>query len=214
LFDRPWIEPRELNDEDFRKMRLPEKYWDREFEDLPSGSDSDKNPAKTKIAQALDHLKHMYDKGLGYYIWGQNGVGKTTAGSIILKAYKRRAQTCLFLKSEQIRSSVFEDADFDGDHTLWEWANNVGVLLIDDIGKEYRKEGSDSFSDSKMFDLIRERISNNRPTWITGNPSPDTLRDMYTKSFTTLFGTALMPVEARGPDLRVKQAREQWDFLM
>lgn len=214
MFDRPWIEPRELTHEDYKKMRLPEKYWDREFEDLPGDTDGGDNPAKEFISDALGNLKHMYNNGLGYYLWGQNGVGKTTAGAIILKAYKRRAQTCLFLKSEKIRSSVFEDSYFNENYTLWEWANNVGVLLIDDIGKEYRKEGAESFSDSKMFDLIRERVSNNRPTWITGNPSPDTLRDMYTKSFTTLFGSALMPVEARGPDLRVKQAREKWNFIM
>lgn len=213
--DRPWIEPRELTRRDYEAMRLPKKYWHRDFDDI-IGEFKDKrgkNPAKGMVQKAIHNLRHMYENGLGYYIWGQNGVGKTTSGGVLLKEFKRRGQTCLFLKSEQVRTSTFEDSKFNEDYTLWEWANRVGVLLIDDIGKEYRKDDTNSYSDSKLFDLIRERVSNNRSTFITGNPSPDTLRKMYTKSFTTLFGSAFLPVEARGPDLRMQQAKKKWSFI-
>jgi DNA replication protein DnaC len=86
------------------------------------------------------------------------------------------------------------------------------VLVIDDIGKEYRSNNND-FTETQFFALIRERVSNNRPTFITGNATPETIKEMYSKSSAEDFKVAIMSIEAKGPNLRDKKVKEDWSFL-
>lgn len=219
--ERPWIEPRQLEKRDFDRMNLPEKYHERTLEDIPGDEEGmfenekgikEVNPLKDALIKLRDNIHHMYDKGLGYYIWGENGVGKTTGACWILKQFKKRGKTALFVKAEKVRRANLDDEQFSELYTLDEWIRNVGALVIDDIGKEYRSDSND-FTETQFFALIRERVSNNRPTFITGNATLESLKEMYSRSSTEVFRTSIMPIQAKGPNLREKKVKEDWDFL-
>jgi DNA replication protein DnaC len=218
--DRPWMDRREdLEEKDFDLMRIPEEYKDKDMSHIPGDEEgyfenksgkSEYNPLKSALISFEENLKHMFEEGLGFYMWGPNGTGKTTAGCWILKEYHRRGKTSLFLKSEKLRETSFEDIPFNSTTTLRERAKNVGVLLIDDIGKEYR--GS-KYNANKLYDLMRERISNKRSTFLTGNIQPEEIDEIYNKSLKETMRASIMPILAKGPNLREKKQRENWEFL-
>lgn len=150
--------------------------------------------------------RHNIGKGLMFY--GRNGTRKTTLATSILTeiqylspSYRgyyirfsewMRALTDTFAKEVTERSLAAKK-------TL-EVAERVPILVLDDIGQEYRTNSG--FTEDKLHEFLRVRFEGARPTIITTNIEPDEIRDIYGVSFDSFRHDAFDAFQMLGKDSR------------
>lgn len=163
--------------------------------------------------------------GVGLFLYGAPGHGKTTLSLAILQeiirtfsmenfavtdghtmarpAYFIQYSTLLELKGSMMESPTSDEV------RLWEGilgeckedTYNVRVLVIDDIGKEHTGSGS-SWHSAMLHHILRTRFNNGLPTIITSN-LPD-ISKIYGEATDSFLNEAcvVMRLQSRNGDLR------------
>lgn len=149
-----------------------------------------------KVVADFESLMHCNG---GFYLFGNNGTGKTTAMNIILiEALKQRYD--VFCTDIQELSTVFTDGWKDeSEKARYENMIEVDFLGIDDIGKEFNfnKLGIQLFEQ-----LVRFRSKRNKFTIITSNNDKDDVQRLYkSKGLSSLLENFVV-VHFKGEDLR------------
>lgn len=204
---------RKLTNHDLQVMRLPQRFWASSFEHIVGDMTRQDSP-KRMIAGYLSNLQKMREIGAGLVLWGPNGTGKTSIGSVILKASRRAGRTSMFLESAVIKTIVInkEMHDAESRETVWARAHKVDFLLLDDLGKG--SHDSTGFGERLIDELIRSRYSNQRPTIITTNVNKSRLSEIIKPStLHTLKGScANLLIDEH--DYRISEGRDLRDLLM
>lgn len=160
----------------------------------------DNNPDATNDASknALDaflKLKNMADnfdtQARNFVIYGGVGVGKTFLASCLANALIKKGYSVVFLTAFRF-FDIFEKYTFHRDDTdenttipSTEPLFECDLLVIDDIGTEV----SNSFTTSKLFDCLNERILRNKATVISTNLNPALIKATYSdRIFSRLVG--------------------------
>ena len=142
---------------------------------------SDLASVKAQIKTYIDNLDENIKTGQGLLLCGDYGTGKTSFGCIVLKeaikaghsGYFASLEDCVTMVTKGWRDKVMQE----------EFENrilNSKVLLLDDIGgTEIHTPGNHALITSTFTTLFTERGSNLRPTIITSNLKPETLRINY-----------------------------------
>lgn len=179
------------------QANIPKDYWECNFDNY-QGPETAKATSKVYLA-ALATYK---EKGVGIMYVGPPGPGKTTLAMIIMK-YLARANWNVYCTSlgeivegiqrewrvQDLESGAFirrcREADF---------------LLIDDVGKEHR--GQSGFVQTVFDNLIRYRVQQRTPTFLTTNLTKRELENTYGESAMSLLEGRLLPVTVDGADHR------------
>ena len=160
----------------------------------------DNNPGCTNDAgknalDAFSKLKHMADnfdtQARNFVIYGGVGVGKTFLASCLANALIKKGHSVVFLTAFRF-FDIFEKYTFHRDDTdenttipSTEPLFDCDLLVIDDIGTEV----SNSFTTSKFFDCLNERILRNKATVISTNLNPALIKATYSdRIFSRLVG--------------------------
>lgn len=204
---------RELTTDDLERMRLPKRYWEARFDQI-SQTDGRKAPSPQTLVRAyIDKMDEMWERGAGLFLWGPNGMGKTSASAVIGKEYRRRGRTVLFMACSEIKSAIIDKTAFDGDQRLWDRAKAVDVLLLDDLGKGVQ-DGT-GFGLRALDELLRHRNAGKMVTFITTNMSPGKQLESELKTSTRhSLKECIVPVKFVGPDRREESKGELMDILM
>jgi DNA replication protein DnaC len=115
----------------------------------------------------LRQIEDMFSQGVGLFLWGPNGQGKTSLAAIVAKEYRRRFKTVLFVEAAALKEFVALNESFDEDETYWQRAMSVDVLILDDLGKGVGDNAE--FGERLIDSLIRVRNANQLVTIITTN---------------------------------------------
>ena len=100
--------------------------------------------AQLKLEKYLSKARWAIKSGIGLYFYGPNSTGKTYAACALLKQLARLGYSCLLVRADDVKNYSLETkAMFDKRETWYARMRNVHVLLIDDIGKEYRSKNTD-----------------------------------------------------------------------
>lgn len=184
-----------LTSEHLDWMRLPKRFWKSSFSEV----DSSLQPIIQGYIEKLDdHL----DNGDGLMLWGVNGTGKTSAAVVVAKEVRRTGASVLYITAERLRQSVLEKEEFTEGQLLIDRARRVEFLLLDDLGKEH--SGQTSFSERLFEDLLRERSSQRRTTFITTNQDHEEIMDHYKISMVEVLKEIVVPVRVRAINRRDK----------
>lgn len=204
---------RKLDRLDVERMLLPRKYWDVSWEQVRP----EESTHKAVIRKFLLNIESNINNGYGLLLWGINNVGKTALAAIILMEARRWGFSALFLRSTRLRSAVLDGERFDDSSTMLQRAMKVDVLVIDDLGKEYRTEGS-NFMEKLLEDLIRERAFDGRKsTIITTNMSPKEdgiLVKTYRESMISTLKRCVFPVEVTGYDYALQEQESLYTAIV
>lgn len=184
-------------------MRVPRRFWTSDFDAIPECE------GRVVLRSYLRDIEGMLDRGTGLLLWGPNGHGKTSAAVLVAMEARRRGASVLFVQAETLRQGVLEKAMFSGEKSLMERAREVDFLLLDDLGKEHT--GETGFTERLFENLIRERCSQRRVTFVTTNLStktsdkpnaPVSLRTRYIPSMLEVMREAMYPVMLRAHNWR------------
>lgn len=165
---------------------------DADFKDFradyysPDDYDSDTEASSRENALAafalLKAMADDYDScSRNFVIYGGVGVGKTFLTSALANSLIKSGHSVVFLTAYRF-FSIFEKNTFrrgDADETEKipevEPIFDCDLLVLDDMGTEI----ANTFTNSKLFDCLNERILSNKPTIISSNLSPAHIKANY-----------------------------------
>jgi len=207
---------RALTSTDMHRSLVPQALWPatREQVKFTAGGDL--------YFRYLDRIESMFDRrsktfGLGLWVWGDNGRGKTGAAVVALKLALAHGHSALFLPAVELVRAKLDRRMFDEEEgvLLFDRAKHVKFLVLDDFGKEFH-DGKGLF-EVVIEELIRFRVAARLPTWITANVSYSKAADpeepMYRRSLLEAVKERTYPVKVDGPDWRVDLVMEAVDSL-
>lgn len=131
-----------------------------------------------------ENLKAYKENDIGMLLLGSNGIGKTTAMSLLIKDLVLRKQKCFFTTYTKL-ITMLGDSFYSQDarKVYNDRIINSTFLAIDDVGKEM----TNRLTTNTIDNVLRERIQASRPTFITSNLTRGELLDEYGKSSFSLL---------------------------
>lgn len=181
----------------------------------------------TNDAEALDAVKHYLSNpkralkdGIGLYLWGSNGTGKShlmncAFKELISKSHYRARIYSMDEIVDKFTSSWYSDEDKkELDNVL----RNIDFLGIDEFGKNVDKDGNPLYLPDLvkrvMESVIRFRVQMCKPIWFASNTDPKYVRDVFSEDIASLLREAVIPLCVRGEDFRKEiQRRNKRKFL-
>ena len=157
------------------------------------------------IKLAYDEAKKFCDdlsasKSLMFY--GSTGLGKTFLSSCIAKEVIDRGFDVRFMSASKL-FSVYDDYKFGrGDDAenkdIIDSAYSCDLLIIDDLGTEFITSNSLSF----FYDILNDRIINNKKIIISTNLSIEELNAKYTPRFLSRLYESFKTLKFEGENIR------------
>lgn len=188
------------------KANVPVKYWDLEFSDL----DAANAQVKEKLIQYCSKFRGVLDRGIGLYLVGANGVGKTLGASLVLKEALRQKYRCRFTTMNEIMA-MSSDGMYDAvaRNGYRKEIIEVDFLVIDDITKTYKnkEKASSAYIDVQLDHLFRTRANCNLPVIVTSNHERKealaSVDETLSNSLLSLFAEHLKDITFLGKDRRL-----------
>ena len=147
--------------------------------------------------------ERMVSSGTSIILTGEFGVGKTFAMNLLLKDLLHLGYTCYATTFAGMIemftagwTSKEEKAFFQRRVTMSQ------VLLLDDLGREYKTKTN--LSETTFDFLLRTRVQNGLPTFITTNMTTSQLREGYGSAVISLLSENAILQEVSGSDFRRK----------
>jgi DNA replication protein DnaC len=155
-----------------------------------------------QIALSFARCEKDTPKNLLFY--GATGLGKTFVSDCIAKKYIESGKTVFYMSAPRL-FSTFEDYKFGRDTSAISQrtissVNNAELLIIDDLGTEFKT----AYSDSILFDIINSRIITEKPMIISTNLSTKELKHTYSERICSRILGNFSIVLFFGEDLRMK----------
>lgn len=152
---------------------LGERYKNVSFETTESGSESF-NIAFKRCRKYCEVSDKVLDRGLGIYLFGDKGTGKTRLTACMANSLMRKYHTVLFTSfseiSKEIRNSF--NKNMQTEQKIINRLAEADFLFIDDLGVERVMKGDqDLWLQEKIYDVINARYNNKAPIIFTSNYS-------------------------------------------
>ena len=180
----------------------------------------------TNDDEALAHVKNYLRKfaeakesGVGLYLWGSNGTGKTHLMCCAFKELISCKQTVRVFTIDEIVDQ-FTASWYSPEHKreLNHMLRTGGFLGIDEFGKNVGKDGEAIYLPDMvkriMESVIRFRVQMKRPIWFSSNTDPKFVREVFSEDIASLLNEAVIDVCVRGEDYRkIVQRNNKKKFL-
>lgn len=136
--------------------------------------------------------------------YGATGLGKTFTSDCIAKKFIENGKTVFYMSAPRM-FSTFEDYKFGRDTSaktrrVIESVNDAELLIIDDLGTEFKT----SYSDSILFDILNSRIIEDKRMIISTNLSAKDLKHIYSERISSRILGNFTEVLFFGDDIRLK----------
>lgn len=167
--------------------------------------------SNTVLGQVMDYLANdaaNVASGTGMTLWSPDkGTGKTMLATLVFKALLAQGHDGYFTQFNEMLD-FFSDGWRDADERSWftKKVRNTGVLVVDDMGREYK--GRAEIAEAMFDSVIRARVAAARPTIITTNYTPEQMLQGYGGNILSLLSEVNIQVQVSGKDFR-PQARER-----
>lgn len=171
----------------------------KEFENDPE--------AKKMVQSYLQQLKDMVRKGIGLYLWGANGTGKSHLMHCTFKALLHQRYTVKILTLDELvdkfTASWYNEEVKANFHRI---LLTVQFLGIDEFGKNVGADGEPNYLPDLVKrvieEVIRYRVHTKKPIWITSNTEPKNVASVFSEDVASLLSEACVPVKVCGCDYR------------
>lgn len=209
----------------YSKKRWQDTFNSDNFEnfDISFYNDSDEAMDLAKVAynkskEFANSIINKTPNGIrNLIITGNTGVGKTFLCNCILKELVEHDFYVVFLSATTL-FEIFEIATFNNNADLSREKfspearavpfNNIfecDLLIIDDLGTEF----SNSFTSSKLLELVNRRLTSGLPTLISTNMDLKEISRQYTERLLSRIVGDYNLIRLVGDDIRLKKRQRQ-----
>ncbi len=163
-----------------------------------------------------ENAKDIYETALKYanfdetiskqlLLYGSTGLGKTFTSDCIANEFIKKGKDVFYTSAPKL-FTIFEDYKFGRNTTseakrIIDYVSSVDLLIIDDLGTEFRTQ----YVDSILFDIINTRTNENKYMIISTNLTPSQLEATYSQRISSRILGNFELVLFFGNDLRINK---------
>ena len=157
-----------------------------------------------RVVAGCKEFVRVFDKKHDNLLFtGSTGVGKTFLTNCIARELMDDFHSVIYLTASDL-FDVFSRNKFDYDNAedmkdMYRFILDCDLLIIDDLGTEL----NNSFTSSRLFYCINERMNMSRSTIISTNLTLARLRDSYTDRVTSRIMSGYRIIPLYGGDIRL-----------
>lgn len=204
----------DFTEKNYLLANIPEKYFDLDFSPIKDKLLKSNNTIEEieKFEKYYNAIDKAAEKGIGLYIYGSHGVGKTSLAIILLKIAIQKYYSAFFSTSNE--ALEFMRAGWKNEDKKFFWTyviNNCKFFVIDDIGRLFSQfnEGEKT----NINDSFIKRDNSNLCTIMTANHSLDQNRDLLGEALYSNFKERLIEIKFVGEDYRNIISKQLLDEL-
>ena len=151
------------------KSLLGERYKDATFDCVEIINEEHLNVVNRLKKYCEGFKKH--NNGLGVYLFGLKGSGKTLLTACMLDSLNSQFIECMFTNIHKIKEELLS-IDMKRQKGFLHRVTTVPVLFIDDFATEsFKKNGEDNWVQDIVYDIVNTRYNNMLPIIYTSNCS-------------------------------------------
>lgn len=188
-----------LNHENFDTFSL--KYYSDEVTDPVTGL-TPYNNAKKVLSICKDYV-NAFPSGDNILFFGDTGVGKSFLSNCIAKALLDKTYSVLYMSAIDLFKNLIDnhsDNNSQGDlPPLEQQVLTCDLLIIDDLGTEL----VNSYTNSKLFHCLNNRLQNNLSTVISTNFTLQQLMNTYSERIFSRISSSYKLLKLFGDDIRL-----------
>lgn len=147
-------------------------------------------------------LHRQAEAGVGAYLWGGCGTGKTYAAACAVRLCVEAGGKARLVTAKRLLDEVKDGYDGGERDAIRRYAS-LDLLALDDLGAER----ATPWSVGELTDLVDERVAGGLPTIVTSNFRLGELRDIWGgvegRRLASRIAGACGIVEVSGPDRRL-----------
>ena len=164
-----------------------------------------------KLEKAKEFTKQFDNRGQNILIYGEAGLGKSFLSHAISKELIESGHSVLYVSANELFSDILSKylMSYDTDTKLkvepvYELVYNADLLVIDDLGTEV----PNNFTASQVFEVVNQRLIQNRSTIITTNLSVQDLSKAYSERLMSRFVDRYEFFNIFGKDIRYQKKQQ------
>lgn len=172
--EQMWLEKKAAHVEKLKEQSLlGARYKNATFDIAELGYNESFDLAHKRCKKYCEVYEQVLEKGLGIYLYGDKGTGKTFLTACMVNELTNKYQTCLLTNFFDISLKIRSTFNGKGNETEFlKKLAEIEFLFIDDIGTEQVKRGEeDNWLQEKIFEILNARYNNMKPTIFTSNHS-------------------------------------------
>ena len=180
--------------------RIPETYWPLNVDKF------DKLHVKVKkfVEMYKKNFGNALERGLGLFMLGPNGVGKTSIMCDIGKYGIIKQKNVIYLTIQDLVDLSIKKKN----PLLSERVENAELILLDELDKLYIKEGSD-YAKKELENFLRNVLPRHITVVLATNFFEDEIKKEFGISFWSLLNRHMKKVTIIGEDYS-NRLQEQW----
>ena len=185
------------NFDNFNYDLFPNTYVD------PQSGHTPLEHIRTVVKSCMEFIDN-FPSGENLLFMGEPGVGKTFLTNCIARELLDLSNSVLYLSAIELFEYFSSKSEYFDNSTLDNSVNSMQIiesdlLIIDDLGTEL----TNSFTNSKLFYCINQRLLNNRSTIISTNFSLPQLMDVYSERIFSRISQSFKIMRMFGDDIRL-----------
>ena len=192
---------------DMKRANVPSRFWNVKLSEIPEHLEY-----RDKVRKYLEKMDEMLENGIGLFLYSdENSTGKTSIAVLALKQALRLRRTAYFEESGRLKAALIRAEEFEENIPIERRIRTVDLLVLDDVGKEYRTESG--FAENTIESVLRDRSQSMRPTIMTSNLKPNKIEQVYSADLAALLRETMIPLRISGYDWRAVKAEELRQML-
>lgn len=192
---------------DMKRANVPSRFWNVKLSEIPEHLEY-----RDKVRKYLEKMDEMLENGIGLFLYSdENSTGKTSIAVLALNQALRLRRTAYFEESGRLKAALIRAEEFEENIPIERRIRTVDLLVLDDVGKEYRTESG--FAENTIESVLRDRSQSMRPTILTSNLKPNKIEQVYSADLAALLRETMIPLRISGYDWRALKAEELRQML-
>lgn len=192
---------------DMNRANVPPRFWNVKLSEIPEHLEY-----RDKVRKYLEKMDEMLENGIGLFLYSdENSTGKTSIAVLALKQALRLRRTAYFEESGRLKAALIRAEEFEENIPIERRIRTVDLLVLDDVGKEYRTESG--FAENTIESVLRDRSQSMRLTIMTSNLKPNKIEQVYSADLAALLRETMIPLRISGYDWRAVKAEELRQML-